>query len=197
MKKYIPEKMIIQSRFVTYYESWNKKEQLKLQEKITSLIKENSEYCDNKNYGHLCNLLTSLGMILVLEENGETRENAENLVASAMYKYIVPQKQSMKKLASFGFFVSFLKMTMPTKYRLTLGYGWDVEIPKCSRDTFALTTHECIYKKIFTKYEMPEMTAVFCKVDDILYSELPRAEFSYTEQIGTGGKVCDYSFRKR
>ena len=92
MKKYIPEKMIIQSRFVTYYESWNKKEQLKLQEKITSLIKENSEYCDNKNYGHLCNLLTSLGMILVLEENGETRENAENLVASAMYKYIVPQK---------------------------------------------------------------------------------------------------------
>ena len=41
------------------------------------------------------------------------------------------------------------------------------------------------------------MTAVFCKVDDILYSELPRAEFSYTEQIGTGGKVCDYSFRKR
>ena len=44
---------------------------------------------------------------------------------------------------------------------------------------------------------MPEMTAVFCKVDDILYSNLPRAEFLYTQQIGTGGSMCDYSFRKK
>lgn len=44
---------------------------------------------------------------------------------------------------------------------------------------------------------MPEMTAVFCKVDDILYSELPRAQFLYTEQIGTSGSMCDYTFKKR
>lgn len=44
---------------------------------------------------------------------------------------------------------------------------------------------------------MPEMTAVLCKVDDILYSDLLCAEFTYTEQIGTGGTMCDYSFIKR
>lgn len=40
-------------------------------------------------------------------------------------------------------------------------------------------------------------TAVFCQVDDMMYSMLPRAEFLYTQQIGRGGTMCDYSFRKR
>lgn len=40
-------------------------------------------------------------------------------------------------------------------------------------------------------------TAVFCQVDDMMYSVLPRAEFLYTQQIGRGGTMCDYTFRKR
>ena len=40
-------------------------------------------------------------------------------------------------------------------------------------------------------------TAVFCQVDYMMYSVLPRAEFLYTQQIGRGGTMCDYSFRKR
>ena len=40
-------------------------------------------------------------------------------------------------------------------------------------------------------------TAVFCQVDDMMYRALPRAEFLYTQQIGRGGTMCDYSFRKR
>ena len=40
-------------------------------------------------------------------------------------------------------------------------------------------------------------TAVFCQVDDMMYSALSRAEFLYTQQIGSGRTMCDYSFRKR
>lgn len=44
-------------------------------------------------------------------------------------------------------------------------------------------------------------TAVFCQVDNMMYSALPRAEFLYTQQIvrqiGRGGTMCDYTFRKR
>ena len=40
-------------------------------------------------------------------------------------------------------------------------------------------------------------TAVFCQVADMMYSALSRAEFLYTQQIGRGGTMCDYSFRKR
>ena len=129
MKKYIPAKMIRKSRFITFYDTWNKDEK--------------------------------------------------------------------EKLASHSWFVGFLKIIMPLKFKKTLGYGWSVEFPKCPSDTFEMITHKCIYQQLFTKYGMPEMTARFCKVDDILYSDLPRAEFIYTQQIGNGGSMCDYSYKKR
>lgn len=197
MKKYIPEKMISHSRFKDFYAEQSNSEKLLIQEKMSQLIAENHEYADENNYGHLCNLITSIAMVMVLEEGGKPREEAEKAVADAMYSFLEPTKASMKKLASHGWFVKFLKLTMPIKFRHTLGYGWNVEFPKCSDDRFTMITHKCIYQQLFTKYGMPEMTAVFCQVDDLLYSELPRAEFIYTEQIGRNGNMCDYTFKKR
>nr|WP_026512004.1 L-2-amino-thiazoline-4-carboxylic acid hydrolase [Butyrivibrio sp. WCE2006] len=161
------------------------------------LLFENSQYTDSKNYGFLCNLLTSLAIVQVLESKGMPRKEAEQYAADAMYKFIEPQIKSMKKLASNGWFVRFLKLTMPMKFRNTLGYGWDVEFPKCGRDEFSMITHKCIFHQIFEKYGMPEMTAIFCKIDDILYSDLPRADFLYSQQIGNGGTMCDYTFRRK
>ena len=197
MKKYIPAQMIRKSRFITFFETWSENEKAQLIAQMDRLIKENQEYADSKNYGHLCNLLTSIAMIMVLEQNGRTREEAEKEVSEAMYEYIKPQIVSMKKLAGHGWFVRFLKISMPLKFKKTLGYGWSVEFPKCPSDTFTMITHKCIYQQLFAKYGMPEMTARFCKVDDILYSDLPRAEFIYTQQIGNGGDMCDYSYKKR
>lgn len=197
MKKYIPAQMIRKSRFIAFFETWSDNEKAQLIAQMNRLIKENQEYADSKNYGHLCNLLTSIAMIMVLEQNGRTREEAEKEVSEAMYEYIKPQIVSMKKLASHGWFVRLLKISMPLKFKKTLGYGWSVEFPKCPSDTFTMITHKCIYQQLFAKYGMPEMTARFCKVDDILYSDLPRAEFIYTQQIGNGGDMCDYSYKKR
>jgi len=197
MKKYIPAQMIRKSRFITFFETWSENEKAQLIAQMNRLIKENQEYADSKNYGHLCNLLTSIAMIMVLEQNGRTREEAEKEVSEAMYEYIKPQIVSMKKLAGHGWFVRLLKISMPLKFKKTLGYGWSVEFPKCPSDTFTMITHKCIYQQLFAKYGMPEMTARFCKVDDILYSDLPRAEFIYTQQIGNGGDMCDYSYKKR
>ena len=196
-KKYIPRKMISRSRFRDLYKEWDEEDRALLIDKMNVLLFENSQYTDSKNYGFLCNLLTSLAIVQVLESKGMPRKEAEQYTADAMYKFIEPQIKSMKKLASNGWFVRFLKLTMPMKFRNTLGYGWDVEFPKCGRDEFSMITHKCIFHQIFEKYGMPEMTAIFCKVDDILYSDLPRADFLYSQQIGNGGTMCDYTFRRK
>ena len=196
-KKYIPRKMIPRSRFRDLYKEWDEEDRALLIDKMNVLLFENSQYTDSKNYGFLCNLLTSLAIVQVLESKGMPRKEAEQYTADAMYKFIEPQIKSMKKLASNGWFVRFLKLTMPMKFRNTLGYGWDVEFPKCGRDEFSMITHKCIFHQIFEKYGMPEMTAIFCKVDDILYSDLPRADFLYSQQIGNGGTMCDYKFRRK
>ena len=196
-KKYIPRKMIPRSRFRDLYKEWDEEDRALLIDKMNVLLFENSQYTDSKNYGFLCNLLTSLAIVQVLESKGMPRKEAEQYTADAMYRFIEPQIKSMKKLASNGWFVRFLKLTMPMKFRNTLGYGWDVEFPKCGRDEFSMITHKCIFHQIFEKYGMPEMTAIFCKVDDILYSDLPRADFLYSQQIGNGGTMCDYTFRRK
>ena len=196
-KKYIPQKMISQSRFRNLYKEWNEEDRTLLDDRMNVLIRENSQYADSKNYGFMCNLITSLAIVQVLESKGMPRKEAQQYAADAMYKFIEPQITSMKKLASHSWFVRMLKLTMPLKFKRTLGYGWDVEFPKCGKDEFSMITHKCIFRQIFENYGMPEMTAFFCKVDDILYNDLPRADFLYTQQIGTGGSMCDYTFRRR
>ena len=114
-----------------------------------------------------------------------------------MYDFLKPTVPKMQKLASHGWFVRLLKISMPVKFGNTIGHGWEVEFPKCPRDTYSMITRRCNYHDIFSRYGMPEFTAVFCQVDDMMYSELPRAEFIYTQQIGREGDMCDYYFKKR
>ena len=196
-KKYVPEKMIAKSRFRNYYATWEPDNRLHLISRMSQLLEENSEYADSKNYSHMCNLITALAMEQVLEESGKPRREAQETVANVMYDFLKPMVPKMQKLASLGCFVRILKITMPIKFENTVGHGWEVEFPKCPGDTYSLITHRCIYHDIFSRYGMPEFTAVFCQVDDMMYSELPRAEFIYTQQIGRGGTMCDYTFRKR
>lgn len=143
------------------------------------------------------NLLTALALVLILEDEGMNRKDSQQIVSEAMYDYIQPQIISMQKLAKHKWFIPMLKLTMPIKFKHTLGYGWNVEFPKTCKNEFAMITHDCIYARIFSKYGMPEMTKNFCSVDDILYGNLPQTDFEYTQQIGTGGTMCDYIYRRR
>ena len=119
--------MISKSRFKDYYAKWSSDEQKRLLEIMERLIRENSEYADNKNYGHMCNLITSLAMETVLEERGKTRSEAQDAVAQAMYSFIQPKIAPMQKLAGNSWFVGMLKLTMPHKIQshrwLRLGRG--------------------------------------------------------------------------
>ena len=194
--KYIPEKMVSKSRFSDLYNNSETSAKQFVIDKICCYISENREYCDNKNYGHLCNLFSALAFEDLFEQSC-SRDEAIEIVRKAMYKYLEPTVEKMRRLSENPFFVPFLKLTMPTKFKFTCGHGWKIEYPKTDITEFAMTTSECIYCKIFAKYNIFELTKVFCGVDDLLYSDMPGAAFLYTEQLGTGGKMCDYIFRKK
>lgn len=194
--KYIPEKMVLRSRFSDLYNNSETSVKHFVIDKISCYINENLEYCDNKNYGHLCNLFSALAFEKFFEQSC-SRAKAIEKVQKAMYKYLEPMVEKMRRLSENPIFIPFLKRTMPLKFKCTCGYGWKIEYPKTDKNEFTMTTRECIYCKIFAKYDIFEMAKIFCKVDDLLYSDLPGADFLYTEQLGTGGKMCDYIFRKK
>lgn len=194
--KYIPEKMVSRSRFSDLYNNSETFAKHFVIDKISCYISENPEYCDNKNYGHLCNLFSALAFEEFFEQSCSRAEAIEK-VQKAMYKYLEPMVGKMRRLSENPIFIPFLKCTMPLKFKCTCGYGWKIEYPKTDKNEFAMTTRECIYCKIFAKYSIFEMAKIFCIVDDLLYSDMPGAAFLYTEQLGTGGKMCDYIFRKK
>ncbi|MDE7278807.1 MAG: L-2-amino-thiazoline-4-carboxylic acid hydrolase [Oscillospiraceae bacterium] len=194
--KYIPEKMLNKSRFSVLYNNSDNSAKHFVTEKISQYINENPQYCDNKNYVHLCNLFAALAFEAFFEQNC-SRAKAIEKIKNAMYKYLEPSVRKMQRLSENPFFIPFLKLTMPLKFKCTCGYGWEIEYPNADKNEFAMTTRECIYCKIFSKYGIFELSEIFCKVDDFLYSNLPGADFLYTEQLGTGGSMCDYTFRKK
>lgn len=69
------------------------------------------------------NLLTALALVLILEDEGMNRKDSQQIVSEAMYDYIQPQIISMQKLAKHKWFIPMLKLTMPIKFKHTLGYG--------------------------------------------------------------------------
>lgn len=194
--KYLPEKMIKKSRFYVLYNNSDDRAKRFVTEKISRYIAENPEYCDSKNYGHLCNLFSALAYEEYFEQSCPRAEAIEKIKA-AMYEYLKPQIAKMQRLSENMLFIPFLKLTMPLKFRRTCGYGWRIEYPKADKNEFSMTTRECMFCKIFAKYGIFELAEIFCKVDDLLYSNLPGAEFLYTEQLGTGGSMCDYTFRRK
>ena len=136
MKKYIPSKMIHNSRFKEYFSALDEIEQQKTLEIFNRLLDENREYEDNKNYNHLCNLLTSLALVLMLEENGHTRQESEKIVAGAMYEYVRPQIKSIEKLASHSWFVKMLKYLCRSSSDLHWGMGGMWNFPRHRKTSF-------------------------------------------------------------
>lgn len=194
--KYIPKKMIKNSRFKVFFKGLDKEKQAKTLQIMDKLILENKDYADEKNYEYLCNLFSCLALEMMLEEKGKSREESEKVVIEAMHRFIEPSVKSMRRLSSLPCFVLLLKKLMPIKFSHVAGHGWEIDFPECDKNTFAMTMHRCIFFDIFSKYGRPELTKDFCQVDNILYGSLPKVRLSYSERIGEGGKKCDYVFER-
>ncbi len=63
--KYEPIKMLRKSRFVDLYNGTEAKVQSNVIEHIQKLLKENEEYTNSGNYGHLCNLFSALAFCIL------------------------------------------------------------------------------------------------------------------------------------
>ncbi len=194
--KYNSIKMIKKSRFKKFIKTLDSNTFNSTIKHMNKIIEENKIYEDKQNYEYLCNLFSSLGLVFTFIDQGYSKEESQEIVFNAMYDYLKPQVKKMQKLAKHKFMITLLKIVMPKKVKRTCGYGWKIEFIKTPKNIFSMTTHKCIFKDIFTKYNMPEMTKGFCKVDNLLYDNLPKTKFYYTQRLGENGNYCDYSFKK-
>ena len=59
--------------------------------------------------------------------------------------------------------------------------------------TFAFNIHHCFYLDILEYYETPELTPIFCRLDDILMGAMPESiQWGRTQTIGKGADYCNF-----
>ena len=193
MKKYEPESLVNISRYQKYFPTLPEKIQQDIYRQMERLIEEEKEYCDDGNYKHMAQILTSIAMYEVLQQHGKSEEEAYRIVSEEMWAFLDPKP--MQKLAKFSFFLPLMKKIVPFGFRRGSGYGWRYTWHKDDpKDSFHFECNECIYAKILGKRNLMKLGTMCCHADIINYGSLPKTDFIRTKTLCHGGDVCNFRF---
>ena len=193
MKRYIPEKMVAISRYQNYFPGLAAEIRNDVYQRMGELIGEEKEYCDDGNYKHMSQILTSIALYEVLQKHGKSEAEAYRIVSEEMWKFLDPSM--MKKLAKRNFFLSLMKRIVPFGFKKGSGYGWRYTWHKDDPENeFHFECNECIYEKILKKRGLLKLGSMCCHADIINYGSLPYTDFIRTKTLCNGGDLCDFRF---
>ena len=75
--------------------------------------------------------------------------------------------------------------------------GWDIEWLDVSGEQIAYTINRCFYLDVLLEYDVPELTAQYCRVDHLIYEGLsPHAKWARKGALGRGDDCCDFRFER-
>lgn len=192
-REYKPEQMVAISRYQNFFPTLPADIQQDIYKRMEELLVEEKEYCDNGNYEHMAQILTSIAMYEVLQQHGKTEEEAYRTVSEEMWKFLDPSK--MQKMAKLKFFLPLMKKVVPAGFSKKSGYGWRYTWHKDDpKGQFHFECNECIYVKILEKRGLLKLGAMCCHADIINYGSLPYTDFKRTKTLCQGGDVCDFLF---
>ncbi len=193
MKKYEPKEMVRVSRYQNYFPTLSTRIQNEIYARMLELIEEEKEYCDQGNYNHMAQILTSIAMYEVLQKHGKTEDEAFKIVSEEMWKFLDPS--GIQKLAKKRFFLPLKKKIVPLGFKMGSGAGWRYTWHKDDpKNEFHFECNECIYAQILGKRGMIKLGAMCCHADIINYGALPYTDFIRTKTLCQGGDMCDFRF---
>lgn len=103
-------------------------------------------------------------------------------------------RQHYLELERMPFFFFMFKSAFLKK--MTTSDNWDICDIKNTGDEFGLNITRCLWHDTCVECRCPELCQVFCDSDWENFVSLHKVVFSRNTSIGTGGKVCDFLFKK-
>lgn len=74
---------------------------------------------------------------------------------------------------------------------------WDIEQIEDGKISFAFNIDRCFYLDILTVYGAPELTPLYCRLDDLLYTAWsPSIKWERTKTLGRGDDCCDFRWSR-
>ncbi len=99
-----------------------------------------------------------------------------------------PLKWFSKPFRLFGLAFDYLMKSYPAE-------GWTYEYTEKSNERITMNFSRCFYLDTLTALGAPELTASFCKTDDVM-AELfpPSIRFARQHTLGRGDDLCDFQY---
>ncbi len=142
-------------------------------------------------------ILPGLAFYQVLRESGESRENALATIDRAFESLFSDNVRKMKRLGRLPFIFSFLRLFIKPAMRPYPAEGWKIEWILNDKSAIRFNMKSCFYHDTLSAYGAPELTASFCRVDDLTYENMsPALSWQRTMTIAKGDAVCDFCFAR-
>lgn len=169
-----------------------------IRQQCTTLIAETSMPENYVLRGHLkANILPGLALyrVLLKEYDGDQQaalaevDNAFRAQTLAKYRLLLaPLKVMPTPFRLFKLAFSQMMKKFPAE-------GWNFSFVENSVDQIAFNATSCFYLNTLTALGAPELTASFCKSDDVLAELFPPSILFIREHtLGRGDIVCDFKY---
>ncbi|MBP7689858.1 MAG: L-2-amino-thiazoline-4-carboxylic acid hydrolase [Thermoflexales bacterium] len=173
---------------------------VKLQQRYEELYRARSHYDHPALRKHLAqNILPGLTLYQVLLAEGNDQAAALAEVEQLLYASAV-RSGLRQTVAALKFLPEPFTLLRPVvRAAMRFGFpaaGWETDWLEDSDQRIAFNIRRCFYLDTLTTYGAPELTPLFCRMDDVVYEALPASiRWERTGTLGRGNDRCDFCYR--
>jgi hypothetical protein len=140
-------------------------------------------------------ILPGLAFYQVLRESGESQACALALIDRAFETLFSDNFARMKKLGRLRFVYPFLRIFIKPAMRQYPPEGWKIAWLQNDGNAIRFDMQSCFYFDTLSRYGAPELTASFCRVDDLTYGDMSsHIQWRRSNTIARGATRCDFCF---
>ena len=143
------------------------------------------------------NILPGLALyrVLLQEHGGDTSAALAEVDEVFRPRLLAKSQKRLAPLKVLPEPFRLFKLVLPQVMKQYPAEGWDMTYVENSDVKVAFNMTSCFYLKTLTDYGAPELTASFCKGDDVMAECFPSAiRFVRPHTLGRGDKLCDFQY---
>ena len=131
-----------------------------------------------------------------LRESGQSQDDALGRIDRAFDQLFAGDVKQMKRIGRLRFALLFFRVLLKTFMRKYPAEGWTIDGKERPPRTENPVRHDDVLDHAtLSSLEAPELTAAFCRVDDLIYSTMSRyVSWQRTTTIASGSASCDFCF---
>lgn len=171
----------------------------KTQHRYQALFAERKQYSERALRKHLEeNILPGVALYQTLLGDEDMRERAEELVEAVFRAWGTSSRQSIEPMGRLPFFYGLLRVMVKPMMRLNFPEpGWEMEWVEVSGQEISFNMKSCFYLDVLEGYGLPELTAQYCWLDDLIYEDVsPYVRWARKRTLGRGDACCDFRFER-